>query len=176
MTALIPVLETERLRMREPRLADFDAVVSMFSDAEFTRFLTGKPQSREETWLRLMRLSGHWNLMGYGFWALEDKLSGAFLGHAGYVEGRREMTPSLEGVPELGWSLAPAAQGKGYATEAVARAIRWGENHFGRVRMVCIIVPENAPSIRVAQRTGFHAVLDTVYKGEPIRLFQRDPQ
>ncbi len=84
------------------------------------------------------------------------------------------MTPSLEGMPEMGWVLSPRMQGKGYASEAVHAAVQWGDEHFGKTRMCCIIAPENLASIRVAEKAGFHAWRHTTYKDSPTVIFVRD--
>jgi RimJ/RimL family protein N-acetyltransferase len=78
-------------------------------------------------------------------------------------------------MPECGWSLATPAHGKGYATEAVRSVLAWGDAHFGKVRMACIIAPENAASLRVAEKTGFRVAQRTTYKGEPTLMLYRDP-
>jgi RimJ/RimL family protein N-acetyltransferase len=65
--------------------------------------------------------------------------------------------------------------GKGYATEAVKAILGWAEDHFGKVRMVCIIDPDNTPSLRVAERCGFRECARTTYKGEAIIILERLP-
>jgi RimJ/RimL family protein N-acetyltransferase len=75
----------------------------------------------------------------------------------------------------MGWVLSPVAHGKGYAFEAGRAALAWGDAHFGRVRMVCLIAPENAPSIRLAQKLGFRKYARAPYRGEPAVLFERAP-
>ena len=139
-----------------------------------TRFIGGKPFTREEVWARLLRHVGHWALLGYGLWAVEEKDTGAFAGGIGFLDGKRDIVPSLEGMPEMGWVLSPRAHGNGYATEAVRAALTWGEAHFGKTKTVCIIEPENRASIRVAEKCGFHAWRNTTYKDKSIVIFARD--
>jgi len=74
---------------------------------------------------------------------------------------------------ELGWVLATHAQGKGYASEAVAAAIAWKQKHFADRREVCIISPENIASIRVAEKSGFTPWQPTTYHGKPSIIFSR---
>jgi RimJ/RimL family protein N-acetyltransferase len=73
-----------------------------------------------------------------------------------------------------GWVLAGDTHGKGYATEAAGAAIAWGETHFGPVRTACIIAPENAPSIRVAEKCGYREFQRTTYKDNATIMFVRD--
>lgn len=168
-----PVLETERLRLRGHTLLDFEPMLVMWTDPEVTRFIGGKPSTRDEVWSRLLRYIGHWAALGYGYWAVEERATGAFIGDIGIADFQREIDPPLDGTPEVGWSLTPGAHGKGYATEAVQAAIAWGEANLANPRMVCMISPDNAPSIRVAEKCGFHAYAEVIYKDRPNILFER---
>jgi RimJ/RimL family protein N-acetyltransferase len=171
----IPVLETERLVLRGHALDDFPAYAAMWADPGVTRFIGGVPLSEEDSWGKFLRTSGQWNVMGFGFWSVVEKKSGTRIGEIGFLEGRRDITPSLIGTPECGWSLATRAHGKGFATEAVRAALAWGDAHFGKVRMACIISPENTASLRVAEKSGFREALRTTYKGTPTVMLYRDP-
>lgn len=168
------MLETARLRLRGHRLDDFDDMVATWGDPDVTRFIGGKPSTREEVWSRLLRYAGHWSLLGYGMWAVVDKDTGAYAGDIGFLEAKRDIVPTLEGMPEAGWVLAPRAHGKGYGTEAVCAALTWGEAHFGKRRTCCIVAPENKASIRVAQKAGFVAWRNTTYHDSPTIVFVRD--
>src|SRR5262245_41062717 len=132
------VIETERLRLRGHTAADIDASAAMWSDPGVTRFIGGKPSSREDSWGRLLRYVGHWVALGYGFWLIEEKATGQFIGEGGFGDFKRQIDKPFD-APEQGWSLASAAQGKGYAFEAMNAAVKWGEAHFGRTDFVCMI-------------------------------------
>jgi RimJ/RimL family protein N-acetyltransferase len=169
---MIPILETARLRLRGLVMADFDASAAMWADPDVTRFIGGKPFTREEAWGRFQRHPGHWALLGYGFWAIEEKASGRFVGEGGFSDFKREIDPPFD-APEQGWALANWAHGRGYASEAVAAMIGWAEPHFGRRDFVCMIAPENAPSLRVAAKAGYLEYARTSYKGAPAILLRR---
>jgi RimJ/RimL family protein N-acetyltransferase len=171
----IPILETERLRMRGHTLADFDSSCAMWADPEVIRYLRPKPFTREEVWSRLLRHAGLWSLLGYGSWVVEEKQTGRFVGEVGFLNYQRDLQPPVDALPEIGWVLVPSVYGKGYATEAVRAAVVWGDKHFGAVRTSCIITPENAPSIRVASKCGYRELQTVTYKGEPLLLFVREP-
>ncbi|MEI9886017.1 MAG: GNAT family N-acetyltransferase [Rhizomicrobium sp.] len=171
----VPVVETERLILRAPRREDFPSYAAMWADPEVTRFIAAVPLSEEEAWARFMRAFGHWALLGYGFWTVEEKDSGARLGELGFLDVRRDIVPALDGIPEVGWALCRAAQGKGYATEGVRGALAWGENRFGKMRFACLIAPDNKPSLGVAAKTGFKEAVRTTYKGDPAVMLYRDP-
>ena len=169
----VPVLETERLILRRHRLDDFPPAASMWGDSAVTRHVGGRPITGQEVRARVMPYVGHWELMGYGYWAIEERASGQFVGEAGFADFHRAMEPSLQDVPELGWVIAPHAQGRGYATEAALAAVAWGERRFGGAKTACLIHPENTASIRVASKVGYREVQATTYKGHPIVLFER---
>ncbi|QFU16230.1 GNAT family N-acetyltransferase [Microvirga thermotolerans] len=174
--ASAPIVETQRLRLRGHRADDFDASVALWSEPVTIRFIgPGRPFTREENWARLVRYVGHWSLLGYGYWAVEDRASGAFVGEVGFADFRREIEPSIDGMPEMGWVMTPEVHGRGYATEAVRAALAWGDAHFGLVPTVCLISPENLPSIRVAEKCGFRPFERTTYKDKPTVLFRREP-
>ena len=141
MATDIPIVETERLILRDHRLTDFDAYVAMWADPIVTRFIGGHPRTREDSWIRLLRHAGMWRHMDFGFWAIEEKATGRFIGEAGFHELRRDMEPSIEGTLEAGWGFIVEAHGKGYASEAVGAALAWGAaNHPGEA-VTCIIDP-----------------------------------
>lgn len=171
----IPILETARLRLRAHQAEDLLECARMWSDPKVTQYIRATPFSAEETWSRLLRFVGHWTLLGFGYWVIEQKETGTFLGEVGFADYRRDMTPSLEGIPEIGWVLAAHAHGKGFATEAVDAVITWGDTHFGKKRTACIIAPDNAPSIGVAAKCGYREFQWTTYHGDPTIIYVRDP-
>jgi RimJ/RimL family protein N-acetyltransferase len=186
-----PIIETDRLRLRGPKPADFPDSAALWSDPVVTRFTSGKPLSEEEVWGRLLRYVGHWTWMGFGYWVVEEKETGRFAGEVGFSDWKREIKPSLQGLPELGWVLSSRVHGQGYATEAASAAIHWAHSQLRErtsslgdrglevsiapelhsARMTCIIHPENVRSIRVAEKCGFRELLRTTYLGEPTVVF-----
>jgi RimJ/RimL family protein N-acetyltransferase len=174
-TPVPSAIDTERLTLRRPRLEDFDEAFAMWTDPQVTRFITGKPSTREEMWFRLLRNAGHWDLMGFGFWVVREKSTGRFVGEVGLADFHRDLEPPLGDFKEAGWVLSPAAHGKGYATEAVHAALRWAEGRFGPERVVCLIAPENEASLKVAHKCGFREFSRGTYKGEPSLLLERLP-
>ena len=172
---IAPVIETQRTILRAHRLGDFDAYAVMWTDPVVTRFIGGKPRTREESWMRFLRHAGLWSLLGYGFWAIEEKATGRFIGEAGFHDLKRDMQPSIEGIPEAGWALAPAIHGAGFGTEVVGRVLAWVVETFGSARTVCIIDPENAASLNVATKCGYREVVRTTYHDAPTILLERLP-
>jgi RimJ/RimL family protein N-acetyltransferase len=168
-----PLVETDRLRLRAHRVDDLGFCAAMWRNPDVVRHIGGKPFTREEVWARMMRYTGMWVLMGHGFWAVEDKASRILIGEVGVMEVRRDMEPSFEGEPEIGWAFVPAAHGKGYATEAVGAALAWADRHLDAPCQVCIIDPGNFASIRLAAKFGFRERLRTTYHGGDTIQFER---
>jgi RimJ/RimL family protein N-acetyltransferase len=170
-----PVLETARLRLRGHRAEDLVHCAAMWSDPVVIRYTVGKALTEEECWRRMLSYVGHWALMGFGYWVAEEKATGNFVGEIGFADYKRDIEPSLKGVPEIGWVLASRAHGKGYATEAVRAAVAWSDAHFGSGRTACLISPENVASVRVAEKSGYREFVRTIYKGKPTVMFVREP-
>jgi RimJ/RimL family protein N-acetyltransferase len=162
----VPTLRTERLRLRAPTLDDFATSLAMWSDPVVSRFIGGRPHTPEEVWARLLRYIGHWQAIGYGYWVVEALADGAHVGEVGFGDYRRDIVPPLDGVPEMGWVLAPRAHGHGYAVEAGRAALAWRDAAVAADATVCIIDPAHARSIRVADRLGFGSPSSATYHGD----------
>lgn len=145
----------------------------MWADPNVTRYIGGKPFTEEESWSRLLRYVGHWDLLGFGYWVVEEKATSNFVGETGFADYKRNLEQSLKDAPEIGWVFVSQCHGKGYATEAVRAATAWGDAHFGPSRTTCIIHSENLPSIRVAEKCGYREFQLTTYKGQPTKMFVR---
>jgi RimJ/RimL family protein N-acetyltransferase len=142
-------LRTERLLLRMFREEDFEQYAAMVADAEVTRYLgDGKPLAPGDAWRQMAFALGHWQLRGYGLWAVEEASTGRLAGRIGFI--------NPEGWPgfELGWTLAREFWGRGYATEGARRALDFAFDEMGREHVISLIRPDNAPSIRVAERLG----------------------
>ncbi len=168
---MVPVLETDRLKLRGHRLDDFAASAAMWADPIVTRYF-GHAFIEEESWTRFLRYVGHWALLGFGYWVVEEKATGNFVGEIGFADYKRDIQSSVPLAPEIGWVLSSASHGKGYATEAVRAAIAWGDRNF-HSQTSCIIHPENHASIRVAEKCGYREFERTKYKGHSALVFIR---
>jgi RimJ/RimL family protein N-acetyltransferase len=142
-----PVIETARLRLRPPREADFEPMCVLYADETAARFIGGVKEPAV-VWRMLAQIMGHWAMRGWGFFAIEERASGAYAGWAG------PWFPHGWPAPEVGWSLLPAFQGRGYATEAAAAAIDHAFDALGWDRVVHLIDADNDPSKAVARRLG----------------------
>jgi len=129
--------------------ADVEPYVRMMADPEVTRFLgDGRPLDRADAWRQLALLIGHWELRGFGLWAVEERASGRFIGRIGCHEP--------DGWPgfELGYVLAREAWGRGLAREGAAAALDFARRELGRDTIISLIRPANRASIAVAEHFG----------------------
>jgi RimJ/RimL family protein N-acetyltransferase len=138
----IPILITERLRLRSFRGSDFEDYAALNSDSEVLRHLGGglEPWDRGRSWRHMAFLMGHWQLGGAGRWAVEEQATGAFVGMIGFAE--------------LAWILARRFWGHGYATEGARAALAYAFNALERDQVISLIHPENHASVRVALKIG----------------------
>jgi RimJ/RimL family protein N-acetyltransferase len=164
-------LETGRLTLKPHEPHDLEASYSLWSDPKTTTFIGGRPFTREECWSRILRYRGLWSTLGYGYWAVFEKSTGRFIGEVGLADFQRDFVPMLD-APEAGWAVMPWAQGQGYATEAMRAALAWAQSALPFHRVVCIINPENIISTRVAYKLGFQQCGGSIYKDDPIDIFQ----
>ncbi len=169
----IPALETARLILRAHKLEDFDSSFAMWSDPLTTRFIGGQPSTREAAQSRVINYLVHWKLMSFGYWAILEKGSNSFVGELGFADFRRDTQPPILGIPEVGWVLTPAMQGKGYATEAAQAAHEWADEFLGVPKTVCLIDPAHAASIRLAEKFGYKEYARSTFKGLPMTMFER---
>jgi RimJ/RimL family protein N-acetyltransferase len=169
-----PIVETPRLILRGYRIEDFPHVAAAWADPKVVRYINGgRPFTEEETWARFLRNIALWPTLGYGYWAATEKSTGRFVGDVGFADLKRDIEPSLKGVPEIGWVLAGWSHGKGYATEAAQAAIAWLEGALGPQRTACIIDSENRASLRVAEKLGYREFARTECKGAPVVMLER---
>jgi RimJ/RimL family protein N-acetyltransferase len=166
---LYEILETERLRLRHFVETDLDSYAPICADAETMRYIgLGMPLSRADAWRSIAMLLGHWQLRGYGMWAVEDKATGAFLGRIGLHY------PEAWPVLEVGWLLDRAHWGRGLATEGGRAAMQFGFERLNLSRISSVIHPLNKASIRVAEKLGMKRERTTQVLGIDVVIYSRD--
>jgi RimJ/RimL family protein N-acetyltransferase len=131
----------------------------MTADPEVMRFMGG-PLDEMDTWRQMAVFAGHWELRGYGLWAVERE--GELIGRVGLLQPHG--WPGLE----VGWLLARDAWGHGYATEAARAAVEYAWSELGAHELISLITPDNAASQRVAQRLGMRPGEDYPLRGMPV--------
>ena len=167
------VLETDRLVLRRHTLGDTDALARLWADPAVVQHIA-PPASAEDSWGRLLRYAGHWALFGYGYLAVVEKSSGAYLGDVGVAQFRRTGFQAPEGSAEVGWALASAVHGMGYGTEAATALHGWIDAEVPVARTHCIIDPANTGSVAIAKRLGYEEQGTVTYRGSAVLLLVRD--
>ena len=165
------MIETERLRLRRWRLGDAPAHRALVTDPRVVATLGGPPppERSAEVIERQNRLADD---TGSCFWAVEHRTTDSFIGWCGVKPGP-DATP-IAGLPEIGWTLAPAWWGQGLAREAAAAALAhaW---MIGRARVFAITTPGNARSWGLIEQLGMRRLADADFDhpalpaGDPLR-------
>ena len=159
-------LQTERLILRMFRNSDFESFAKTCADPEVMRYLgEGRALNRGEAWRQMAMIVGHWQLRGYGLWAVEERETGDLVGRIGFYN------PADWPGFEIGWVLAREHWGKGYATEGARRALDHAFTEMGRDHLISVIHPENLASIRVAERLGEKSEGRTEVMGHEVVIY-----
>jgi RimJ/RimL family protein N-acetyltransferase len=160
----VPVVETERLRLRPWRAADdLPALAALNADAEVMRWVApNRPLRADESAALLERIEDHWRAHGYGLWAVEPRADSAgCIGFAGLAVP--SFLPEVLPAVEVGWRLDRAWWGRGLATEAAAASIAYGFETLGLRSVVSIIDAGNERSLRVAEKLGMRPAPDRLH-------------
>ena len=174
-TGNAPRIVTDRLVLRGHGAGDFEASLAMWSDADVVRHIGRVPSTAADAWSRLLRYGGLWRFLGYGYWAVEDRTTGRFVGEVGFADFKRGIGKVFDGMPEAGWVISPHRAGQGYATEAMRAALEWFDQAMPGTDSFCMIAPANAASIKVAQKLGYAPDRQVVYEDSPVQLHSRRP-
>lgn len=163
------IIETDRLLLCELTDADHDRLYELYQDPEMNRFIGGPPPPYEEYVARVRETwPGYYRKHGFGLWATVRKAGGVLLGRCGLlaqeIDGAREV--------EVGYALGTEFRGRGYATEAARASRDWAFRTLGVPHVISLIVPENTPSIRVAERNGMTFWKEADYKGLRPRVYR----
>jgi RimJ/RimL family protein N-acetyltransferase len=167
MEYLVPQqLESQRLLLRQFTDGDWQDLHRYFSDPEAMHFTHGKALSEGETWRVMCSMIGHWQIRGYGPYAVEEKSSGSVLGTVGF------WYPNDWPEPEIKWGLARQSWGQGFATEAARLVHAAGREHLPDFALISLIHDDNKASIGVALAIGAQRERSTDYEGEPHGIYR----
>lgn len=143
------MIETDRLILREidPE-RDFEGWARSMADPDTVRYLGVKPMSRAEAWRSMAMAMGHWAIRGFGFFSLEHKETGAWIGRVGpwYPEG----WPGKE----IGWTISPDHVRRGYGFEAARASLGYVFDVLGWSSVIHVIIEGNTPSVGLAEKLG----------------------
>ncbi len=146
------VLETERLLLRPWDDADRDVYAAMSADPEVMKYFPAELMTRAAADAFVDRNQQGFAERGWGWFAVQERASGAFVGVAGLAPVRFEapFTPAVE----IGWRLVRGAWGKGFATEAARASVTFAFDELGLDEVVALAVPANEKSLAVMRRLG----------------------
>jgi RimJ/RimL family protein N-acetyltransferase len=146
---IVPVLETERLRLRGFTEDDTEPLFALMQDPEVVRYIGDRRiPTRQEVWRGIAGYLGHWALRGYGLWAVDDRESGDLVGRIGILN------PLEWPGPEIAYTIGKRWWGRGLATEGALAARDWAFANLDVDELISLIDPDNAASIAVAARLG----------------------
>ncbi len=157
---LSPRLETERLILRVPEPADFDACAAFLTDRD-RAWGFGAEENRTAAWRWFSCNLGHWAWHGYGYFTMHLKETGAPCGLTGI------WNPEGWPEPEIGWVVYEGYEGKGLALEGATRARAWAYLTLGFTTLTSNILPGNTRSEVLARRMGawFERCYENVHMG-----------
>jgi RimJ/RimL family protein N-acetyltransferase len=166
------VIETKRLLLRKPVLEDAPGLLKAFADPEAMRFIgdgstTDLPGAEQAVGRWLER----WDAWKIGMFVIDRTEDACVLGRAGFLRWDPETWEIGGPETELGWGLARAHWGRGYATEAALALRDWGVAERGLTRLVSLIRPGNQRSVRVAEKIGEQYEREVVVRGQPTMLY-----
>jgi RimJ/RimL family protein N-acetyltransferase len=153
-------IETARLHLRPLTLQDLENLAQIYGDPEVMRYrLHPEPATRAQTQESLTQMIAHWQRYGFGRWATIEKATQTLIGHCGLE--------ILTGTPEVevNYLLDRPHWGKGLATEAAQKLVRYGFETLGRDRLVALAKPENYASRRVMEKIGMQYEKNVQYFG-----------
>jgi RimJ/RimL family protein N-acetyltransferase len=156
-------IETGRLLLRRWKSADVDALAGLYTNPAIGRWLG--PLTRDDAQSTVARYEHHWDVFGFGRFAVEDRGDGRLVGRVGIMR-QPDWTETPE-KDEVGWVIAADRWGEGLASEAADAAIRDALDRVGLERVVSFTMPENAASRRVMEKCGLSYRGLASWKGRP---------
>ena len=152
-------METDRLLLREWAEDDLDELAAVFADPAVWHYPFRRGLTREESERFLERQMDHWATHGFGTWAAEVRGDGRLAGYIGLAIP--EWLPQVLPAVEVGWRLRPELWGRGLATEGGEASLRYGFHELGLDRIIAIVMPDNAGSLRVTAKLGMVVAQET---------------
>jgi RimJ/RimL family protein N-acetyltransferase len=151
------MIETERLILRRWREADREPYVAMMADARVSDWLGG-PFTEADALARIARNDAALEQYGYGRMAMERRSDGRLVGYCGLMPIADNLP--FDGGFEVGWSVAAAGWGQGYAPEAAAAVFVDGFTRLGLAEILAFTGEKNLRSQAVARKLGMRRAPD----------------
>ncbi|WP_020654181.1 GNAT family N-acetyltransferase [Massilia niastensis] len=164
------ILHTPRLRLEPITDIHYEGLRALNTDPAVMRYISGQPETADETRRMIERVQGRWRQYGHSWWSLIETESGELVG-AGCIQhlGHDPANPH-----EIGWRLRPDRWGRGYAIEAAQRMARFAFEDLEAPLLCAICDPDNAPSARVMQKLGMRYRGEETWHARPVSVYEID--
>jgi RimJ/RimL family protein N-acetyltransferase len=165
------VLETARLILRRLTLNDAEFIFRLVNDPSWLRFIGDKNVHDLDGARRYLREGplDMYERFGFGLYRVEERDTGTAAGMCGLI--KRDTLPDAD----VGYAFLPEFRGKGYAFEAASAVLEHGRRVFGLNRILAIVSPDNADSIRVLEKAGMKFEREMEFRpGDPVKVFARE--
>jgi RimJ/RimL family protein N-acetyltransferase len=172
MSRTVPTINTARLTLRAMRTEDFARFAEIWAMPEALDDTSAAPRGRARSWDAFLQNAGHWQIAGFGQWAVQVHGMRGMAGQAGFFFGARGFGEDFDPFPEAGWLLDPALQGRGLGLEAARAAHDW----FDRViagRTVCVMPPDNNRAMEIAETLGYRPLRAAALDQQEVLLMTR---
>lgn len=159
-------IETERLLLRGFQNDDWEDLHAYFSDAESVKYTVGRVFTEGETWRAMCSMIGHWQIHGYGPYALEEKSSGRVLGTVGF------WYPNDWPSPEIMWALTPQSRGKGFASKAARQVQKTARGSLPDISLISLVHPDNIAFQKLALAIGATLESRHEFRGSMVHIYR----
>jgi RimJ/RimL family protein N-acetyltransferase len=167
MDYLIPeIIETNRLILRTFKDDDWSDLHELYSDSECTKYTIQKILTEGETWRTMAGMIGHWQLRGYGPYAVENKHTGKVMGPVGL------WYPNDWPEPEIKWAISRANWGQGFASEAAWAVKQMAVNYIPELSLISLIYSGNERSKKLAVTLGAKLEKEIEFRGQTAHIYR----
>ena len=159
-------IESVRFILRIFRDEDWHDMHAYYSDEVATKYTYGRALTEGETWRTMASLIGHWQIRGYGPYAVEEKSSGTVVGAVGLWH------PNDWPGPEIMWALARKYWGRGYASESARAVKKMAAEYMPDISLISLIHCENEASKNLAVAVGAQLEKEIEHNGDSCCIYR----
>lgn len=173
MIRTVPTINSTRLALRALRSEDFGRFAEIRAMPDRISSASSAPEDRRAAWESFLRNAGHWQMTGFGRWAVIDQRSRNMIGDAGFGFSSAPLGDDVEHYPMAEWTLLAQSQGSGLVHEAVRAAHEW----FDRVipgKLVLMLPAENQLGLQLGGQLGYRELRRDAGETGDIVLMRRD--
>lgn len=168
-----PTLNTLRITLRTMRPEDFDRYAAICAMADALRPMAGGPWPRRRAWEAFLRNAGHWQMTGFGQWAVIEQKSRTVVGQVGFFFGSEVVDEEFDAYPQVGWVMLPECEQNGLALEAVRAAHDWFDRVVTGALVARVSADANA-ALGLVETLGYRATRQLDCETGPTVLMRRN--